>query len=69
MRTQLNILEDIQGKGHNVVTCGQCGAVLLHDIKQEEIKCPMCKFIGEPCDFPDLFYPGWEKGVGMEKEG
>ena len=29
MREQLRILQEIQEGGHNVVTCGMCGFVLL----------------------------------------
>jgi uncharacterized Zn finger protein (UPF0148 family) len=39
----------------NIVTCGNCGDVLLHRIGDEEIECPSCGFTSEPCDFPDLF--------------
>ena len=47
MRNQLEILEDIQSKGFNVVTCGDCGQVMLHDeLKsfEEELTCPFCGF-------------------------
>ena len=67
MRDQYTILQDIQAKGYNVVTCGECGYVLLHDIKQEEIECPYCHYTSDPCDFPDLFYQGWEGGKKNEK--
>lgn len=40
----------------NIVSCGNCGDVLLHRIDNVDIECPNCKYIGEPCDFPDLFY-------------
>lgn len=42
--------------GINIVTCGQCGQVILHKVEQEEIKCHECGFESEPCDFPDLNY-------------
>ena len=38
----------------NIVTCGNCGVVLLHKIDNTEIECPKCEFKSEPCDFPDL---------------
>jgi rubrerythrin len=40
----------------NIVTCGNCGDVVLHKINDEEITCPYCSYTSEPCDFPDLFY-------------
>ena len=68
MRKQYDILQDIQGAGYNVVTCGNCGDVLLHDIKQEEITCPYCNYQSDPCDFPDLFYQGWDKNLFLKQE-
>lgn len=53
----------------NLVNCGNCGSVMLHeiviitqDMKEEEydIECPFCNFKSEPCDFPDYFYDGME---------
>ena len=38
----------------NIVTCGNCGSVVLHRTSVEEIQCPDCGFKSEPCDFPDL---------------
>lgn len=46
----------VEKTGINIVTCGQCGDVVLHKINQEEIQCPSCLLKSEPCDFPDLFY-------------
>jgi len=40
----------------NIVTCGECGDVLLHSTEASEIECPHCGFTSEPCDFPDLFH-------------
>lgn len=60
MRNQYDILCDIQKAGYNVVTCGECGDVFLHDSDQEELVCPYCEFTGDVCDFPDLFYEGWK---------
>lgn len=46
--------------GINLVTCGGCGDVLLHEIDEDEIECPHCDFKSDPCDFPDFFYEGME---------
>jgi predicted RNA-binding Zn-ribbon protein involved in translation (DUF1610 family) len=60
-----NIMKDTQFKLYqeivdvakiNMVTCGDCGDVVLHRMEEEEIKCPHCGFKSEPCDFPDLYY-------------
>jgi len=41
----------------NIVTCGDCGHVLLHSMDNcDEIECPHCGFQSEACDFPDLFH-------------
>jgi predicted RNA-binding Zn-ribbon protein involved in translation (DUF1610 family) len=46
--------EVINATGINIVTCGDCGSTLLHRLTDQEIECPDCGFISEPCDFPDL---------------
>lgn len=54
-KTQNELQQEIIDKtGINIVTCGNCGSVLLHYIDDEFIQCPDCKFASEPCDFPDL---------------
>ena len=59
---QLPILKEMQNKGLNVLTCGNCGQVLFHycNIEIEIITCPHCGFEDEPCSFPDFFYHNWE---------
>jgi len=57
--TQLELLEKIQAVGINIVTCGQCGAVILVKRNEEEHHCYNCNFVSDICDFPDLFYEGW----------
>ena len=57
MKTQLELSKIIIALANvNVVTCGSCGDVLLHETNDEEITCPYCGFESEPCDFPDYFY-------------
>ena len=43
----------------NVVTCGHCGDIFAHTLNlgSDELTCPYCKRVGDPSDFPDLFYP------------
>ena len=52
-KKQLAILGSIQTAGYNVVTCGDCGDLLLICMNEYEHKCIHCGFIGEHCDFPD----------------
>ena len=54
-KTQLEFQQDIINfLGINIVNCGNCGVVVLHEIEMDEIICPTCGFTSEPCHFPDL---------------
>lgn len=56
-KTQFELQREIvKSLGINVVTCGDCGSVLLHEVCYEEITCPDCGFTSDPCNFPDLNY-------------
>jgi phage FluMu protein Com len=66
MKEQFKILQEMQTDGYNVVTCGNCGDVILMDFFDEdkmevdinyieEVKCPHCKETMEYCDMPDLY--------------
>jgi hypothetical protein len=52
MREQLRILQEIQEGGHNVVTCGMCGFVLLVYTDESMNRCVKCDYIEE--GFPDI---------------
>lgn len=57
MKTQLELQQEILAQtGINIVTCGNCGSTLLHNILEDEITCPDCKFTNDMCNFPDLNY-------------
>jgi hypothetical protein len=56
MEEQLQMSRAINGIGINIVTCGDCGGVVLHKTSDEDITCPHCNFTSEPCDFPDLYW-------------
>ena len=54
---QYNFISNIRlNLGLNIVTCGNCGAVLLHKIDAEKIHCYECNQQMEQCDCPDLWY-------------
>lgn len=55
---QRELFEEIQEKAQiNIVTCGNCSGVIFHRrVEIEEIYCPHCNEIGDPCDFPDLYF-------------
>jgi len=52
--TQKELMQLVLDTGVNLVTCGNCGDVLLHQRNNTEITCPHCQYTSEPCDFPDL---------------
>ena len=56
LKKQIELQEEMQSKGLNLVTCGNCGTTIIHKTHSEEISCHGCGFKSEPCDFPDLFY-------------
>lgn len=42
----------------NIVTCGHCGSVLLHELNDQPIDCPFCQRQLDQSDCQDLFYEG-----------
>lgn len=58
---QITLQEEIQNIANiNIVECGNCGSPFLHRRSEEEIECPYCERIMEPCDCPDFLYRGME---------
>jgi len=53
---QVRLIEELQEKGFNIITCPDCGSVIITRRKQIMIKCYDCgeKNSQESC--PDLFY-------------
>jgi len=53
---QRKIFEDIQNKlDISIVTCGNCGAVILVGTDQEEVQCHNCLNTLKSCDCPNLW--------------
>lgn len=44
----------------NIVTCGNCGSIMLHELDDNEIDCPYCNRIMDVSDCPDYLYDGME---------
>ena len=44
--------------GIGIVTCAQCGRVILHEIEKQDIFCPYCGIEDEQCHFPDYWNVG-----------
>lgn len=61
---QIRLQEKIQSAGFNIVTCGNCGSVLLHETGQDKINC----FCGEQSlsDCPDYWYEGMQNNNEFE---
>ena len=62
MKTQFEILQSMQEDGYNVVTCGNCGYVVLLDVSNafsydfiDGVQCPHCKETMDYSDMPDLY--------------
>lgn len=42
--------------GVNIVSCGDCGNVMLHRLGALWLTCPYCAYKGDVSDFPDTFH-------------
>jgi len=51
--------EIVNKAGINIVTCENCGAVILHRTNVDKIKCFDCNTESEVSDFPDLFFENY----------
>ena len=64
MKDQFEILKEIQASGYNVCTCGNCGDVVLLEIKETtNIVCPHCDHEADGCDFPDLYSETYNRAI------
>jgi hypothetical protein len=59
---QITLQEKIQNAGYNIVTCGSCGSVLLHELESETIEC-LCGKEMSLSDCPDYWYSGCEDNL------
>jgi len=59
---QIELMDEIRANANiNIVTCGNCGSVILHKTDLEgTITCYDCKSEMDLSDCPDLFYSGIE---------
>jgi hypothetical protein len=66
LKYQLELMNEIRAMADiNIVTCGNCGAVILHRMldfndfdKDNTITCYSCKNEMDLSDCPDFFYEG-----------
>lgn len=55
--SQISLQKEIVDKaGINLVSCGSCGDIMLHRLPTDELRCPLCGYEGDICDFPDVNY-------------
>jgi len=64
---QIALQEKAQQAGVNIVTCGNCGSILLHETPTDSIHCPHCGLKSDPCDFPDYWYTGLEMSAEFDE--
>ena len=55
---QIKLQEKIQGKGLNIVVCGNCGTINIHKTNKDAIECYECITKIDVSDCSDLFYTG-----------
>ncbi len=70
VKEQLELMNHIRTYANvNIVTCGHCGSVLLHETDLEgTITCYDCKSEMDLSDCPDLFYTGMENSSIYDEE-
>ena len=58
---QIRLQEKIQKIAKvNLLTCGNCGAILLHDTKKNQVDCYVCENMIDAHDCSDYWYKGLE---------
>ena len=55
-RSQLYYQRRLTDIGLNIVTCGNCSTVIIHETDEDKIMCHVCAYEDEQCQFPDLNY-------------
>ena len=66
---QIELQERVRALANiNIVTCGHCGCVLLHELNDKPIECASCKHELEQCDCPDLWYEGCQNNSEFDEE-
>ena len=66
LRQQTELQYEMQKAGLNLVDCGNCGATSLQELDEDDHTCPFCGFEGDPSDFPDHFYEGFEESAEFQ---
>ena len=64
---QIRIQEKMQSAGFNIITCGNCGTILLQEISDETIE-SFCGHDMDLSDFPDYWYEGCQDSVEFNED-
>ena len=67
VENQIRIQERMQSAGFNVVTCGNCGSILLHETEDETIEC-FCGHEMDLSDCPDYWYEGCQDNAEFNED-
>jgi hypothetical protein len=62
---QIELQEKMQGLGLNIVSCGNCGEILIHESGDKKIDC-FCDAEMDLCDCPDFWYRGMENNPNYQ---
>lgn len=66
---QIQLQEEMQTKGLNLVCCNNCNTILIHTHKDEEVICPSCFKEQHVNSCQDLYYEGcWSPNEDEQKE-
>lgn len=66
---QIRLQEKMQSLAKvNLVTCGNCGTTLLHDMNKDKIDCFACGDMLDQSDCPDYWYSGLENSEEYNRE-
>lgn len=64
---QVKLQLEMQSKGLNIVSCGNCGTILIHRMGAEHIVCHDCGEHMELSSCPDLYYEGIPDSLPLEE--
>lgn len=63
---QVELQLEMQSKGLNIVSCGNCGTILIHKVGKENIVCHDCGEHMSLSDCPDVYYEGMPHSLPID---
>jgi hypothetical protein len=70
-KKQIELMKKIQKEsGVNIVECGNCGTILLHeiDLNVDTVECFGCKEEMAKCDCPDYWYENCQNNAEFDED-